>query len=473
MDSKIVRLFCIACLVLFMKSACADPATNPPNELIMPNAPLNEEVLSIEGDPERPVMLQVTLLKPNGPGPFPLVVLNHGANGSEAPPAQQPRNRATFAADYFLSRGYAVVLPMMRGYAGSGGKAEIIHCNIQNLGINNAKDIDAVISYFQAQPYIDPGHIVVAGQSFGGWNTLVFGTLHRADVKGLINFSGGLIAGHCPSEWEMEHTAGDLGAHTYTPSIWFYGDNDKLFSTETWRTMYKNYVEKGGKAELVSIGKFMDNSHLMLSYPESFDIWVPKVDAFLTRIGMPGQLLYPEYMPTKCPQPSHFASIEDVDAVPYLNEKGKELYKRFLEKKLPRAIAISSNGNVSAQSGGFDALKRAIDTCQGNGKTKCKLYAVDNDVVWTKPTASPAPTEFALLEDEKSIPYLGDKGRQGYLKWLTYKKPRAFVISPNGAWNASAGGIDPIEQAMTSCANSNAKNQCKLYAVDDAVVWAN
>ena len=44
-----------------------------------PEAPLNESVLSVPGDPERPVTLQVTVYTPSGPGPFPLAVMNHGS----------------------------------------------------------------------------------------------------------------------------------------------------------------------------------------------------------------------------------------------------------------------------------------------------------------------------------------------------------------------------------------------------------
>ena len=51
------------------------------NPLLMPPAPLNEKVLSLPGDPQRPVTLQVTLFTPPGSGPFPLAVVNHGATG--------------------------------------------------------------------------------------------------------------------------------------------------------------------------------------------------------------------------------------------------------------------------------------------------------------------------------------------------------------------------------------------------------
>jgi predicted acyl esterase len=126
--------------------------------------------------------------------------MNHGAAGS-ANAALMPRYRTTYSAFYFLSRGYAVVLPMMRGHAGSGGKVDLQGCNLKAVGIANAKDILAVMERVAALPYIDGSRIVVAGQSYGGWNTLALGTLNHPQVKGLINFVGGVASAQCP-DWE-------------------------------------------------------------------------------------------------------------------------------------------------------------------------------------------------------------------------------------------------------------------------------
>jgi dienelactone hydrolase len=438
--------------------------------MLMPHAVMNEQVLSIPGDPKRPVKLQVTVFTPNGPGPFPLAVFNHGANAKDAgAPELQQRYRISYTVDYFLSRGYAVVLPMMRGYAGSEGKLDIRGCDLEGLGIDDAKDIQAVISYMAMQPNMDASRIVVGGQSFGGWNTLAFGALDSPNVKGLINFSGGVAVSRCRSmESRLSIAAGHYGARTHVPSLWFYGDNDHIFPIETWRSMYRYYVAAGGRAELVAYGEFMEDAHTMLNYPGAFRIWVPKVDAFLSKVGLPGKLLYPEYMPTDIPPATHYAGIDDVAAVPYLNDKGRELYQRFLTSPLPRFFAIASNGMASITHGGFDPIDRALVQCRKHGKD-CQLYAIDKDVVWIRPTPAPASTHFASLDDQTSVPYLTDDGRKNYLKFLTFKKPRAFVIAPNGSWSAASRGEDPLAQALQLCGRAN--QGCQLYAVDDAVVW--
>jgi dienelactone hydrolase len=200
---------------------------------------MNEQVLYISTGGDEPVDLQVTVFTPDGSGPFPLAVINHGAPRNNVARADEPRHRVSFAADHFLSRGYAVVMPMMRGFAGSGGQQQSEGCDYERFALNEAADIE----YMERQTYLDPNRIVVTGQSFGGWNTLALGSLNLKDVKGLVNYVGGMRTTDCStSDDSLIAAAGRFGARTRVPSIWFYGDNDRLFSVATWRAMYSRYV---------------------------------------------------------------------------------------------------------------------------------------------------------------------------------------------------------------------------------------
>jgi dienelactone hydrolase len=428
---------------------------------IAPSASMNERVLSVPGDPERPATLVVTVVTPDGAGPFPLVVMNHGAAGTPRPD-REPRYHFTFSAYYFLSRGYAVALPMMRGFAGSEGRQMLEGCNQLDVGISNAKDIRAVIDCMVKEPYIDGERIIVAGQSFGGWNVLAFGSLNRPNVKGLINFAGGANISNCRSNPSaLAQAAQDFGYRTKIPSIWFYGDNDSKFSPAVWRDMHAAYTAVGGKAEL--------DSHNFLGFPESLRIWAPNVDAFLARIGLPNAITHPEYLPMDFPPPSHYAAIDDVDAVPYLNEEGKKTYRRYLSDPMPKVFVLSPAGLSASFNGGFDPLGRAMKACREHGH-KCQVYAADDDVTWVRPTPALAPTGFAPVTDATAVPYLKDGGRTGYEKYLTLRKPKAFVVAPDGAWFFSTQGDDPLASALTACGKQH--QGCQLYAVDDNVVWS-
>jgi dienelactone hydrolase len=326
-------------------------------------------------------------MHPNGDGPFPLAIMNHGAT-EVSTGHRGERYRLTNAAFYFLSRGYAVALPMMRGHAASGGELYHFGCDLGATGIANAKDIRAVILYLGADPRFDTKSVVVAGQSFGGWNTLAVGSLNIPNVKGLINFNGGIRESDCKAgDSSLVTAAGDFGAQTKVPSIWFYGENDALFPVQVWRAMYDRYTASGAHAELVDIGVFMKNSHNFLALPESQPLWTPKIDSFLARIGMPNARINPGYLPTPFPPATSFAEVNDVASVPYLSDKGRDLYRKFLEAPFPRAFAINEVGSAASNNGGFDPLGRSLGICR-NRSVRCGVYAVDDRVVW-----KPFPTE--------------------------------------------------------------------------------
>jgi hypothetical protein len=59
----------------------------------------------------------------------------------------------------------------------------------------------------------------------------------------------------------------------------------------------------------------------------------------------------------------------------------EDIYQRFLSAKSPKAIAIGSGGRMGFASGD-DAMSNALGFCQRRTGQPCKLYAVDDDVVW-------------------------------------------------------------------------------------------
>lgn len=459
----------LAALPLGSRAADADPAPVPGPDLAAPEASMNERVLRVPVDPQQSVRLVVTLLKPDGPGPFPLAVLNHGASG-KTPRAQMPRYRHTFAAYYFLSRGYAVALPMLRGHAGSDGDIKPFGCNQESVGLAAARDIQAVVDFLATQPELDASRIVMSGQSLGGWNTLAYGALADPRVKGLVNFAGGMNISNCPSTAPvLARGAERFAATTRVPSIWFYGENDSYFGAPVWQPMLARYTALGAKAQVVAFGPFMEDAHNLLGYPEGLPIWAPKVDAFLQQIGLPAAVTHPEYLPQAFPPPSGYAAIDDVQAVPYVGEPGRERYRKFLEHAPSRAFVISRAGFAGAFYGGFDPIGRGLKMCAERSRD-CFLYAADQHVVWSRPTPAPPAVRPATPEEAVAIPYVSDSGRQGWQKFLEMRQPKAFVIAPDGAWSAAALGPDPLAVALANCGKTH--QGCRLYAVDQGVVWA-
>jgi dienelactone hydrolase len=431
---------------------------------------VHEKIIQVPTENTPPVLLQVTVYTPAGSGPFPLVIMNHGS--ADLPPQQQSRSRLSLATLYFLSRGYAVAQPMMRSYAGSGGLQPAVGCDIIATSEGNALDIGRVIQYMSKQPDIDGSRVIVAGQSYGGYNTLAVGTLNLPSVKGLINFNGTMLTKVCPDDLNRTINAvGYYAARTHIPSIWFYGTNDKLIAESTWRATYRRYTLLGGDATLISVGNFKEDSHNLLGHVESIAIIAPHIDAFLHKIGLPNAIKYPGYVPSATPPSSHFADINDVSAVP-ISDKEKPEYLKFLTMPLPRAFFIDENDGITAISGGLNPEDKGTEMCVQR-HVRCWPFAVDNQVVWIRPatlTPTPPPSNYADISDIQAVPLKGAQANEAYQNFLKMPLPRVFVIATDDKLYSTQGGLDPLGLILKLCQNK--MEVCTPYAVDNQVVWS-
>ena len=88
-----------------------------------PLGPDNKQLwwVPIKGGAEQ-LLLETMVYRPSGPGPFPLVTINHGKPrlGATDPSAMRPGFGA--AAHWFVDRGFAVAVPMRPGYGRSSGQ---------------------------------------------------------------------------------------------------------------------------------------------------------------------------------------------------------------------------------------------------------------------------------------------------------------------------------------------------------------
>ncbi|AMP17353.1 hypothetical protein [Collimonas pratensis] len=118
-------------------------------------------------------------------------------------------------------------------------------------------------------------------------------------------------------------------------------------------------------------------------------------------------------------------------------------------------------------------MSRAVVTLKANLGKGPGPIALDAGKPGVSRQPIPPASNFAAVGDIQRVPFLDDKGRQGYRIWLTKTPPKVFVISENGRWNSSWGGSGPEELtaiAMKGCINQSGTN-CQLYAVDSHVVY--
>jgi dipeptidyl aminopeptidase/acylaminoacyl peptidase len=122
----------------------------------------------------------------DGDGTTPVIVDIHGG------PESQRRPSFAGLTQYFLSRGYAVLEPNVRGSTGYG-KA-YTHLDDVERRMDSVQDVRAGVDWLHDRPAVDPNRIVAMGGSYGGFMVLASLTEYPdlwaagVDVVGIANF---------------------------------------------------------------------------------------------------------------------------------------------------------------------------------------------------------------------------------------------------------------------------------------------
>jgi dienelactone hydrolase len=142
-----------------------------------------------ETDPDEPelvsfpsgdLVLRGFLYKPEGAGPFPAIIWNHG---SEKLPGQQPE-----LARFYTKLGFVFFLPHRHGHGRSPGDyiqdliekyaaiekdRTLIEKYVVRLHEEYNKDVVAAVEWLKDQPFVDQRRLVMSGCSYGGIQTLL------------------------------------------------------------------------------------------------------------------------------------------------------------------------------------------------------------------------------------------------------------------------------------------------------------
>lgn len=373
---------------------------------------MNEHIVQVPAGPKGRAMLETTVFQPNGPGPFPLIIINHGKDPGR--PSLQQRDRFYHMATAFVKRGYAVMVPMRQGFANSTGRYRDFGCDMTANGYAQADDIAATLSYARHQKWVDANRIVIAGQSYGGLATIALGTRELPGVRGLINFAGGLRddSDRCAWRSALVTAFSEYGAKTRLPTLWMYGQNDSLFGPALAHRMHAAFEQAGGRGRLVEFPAFKRDSHGMLASRDGEKIWLDDTMRFLAQVGMPTEVIHEVPAPPS-PARTDYARVDDIGAVPFLSEHGRRAYQEYLTKLTPRAFAVSPSGAWTWAEEGEDPDGRALATCSAKSREPCRLYSVDDYVVWNGDldqaaeaavTASNTPAPKPALDPAASAP---------------------------------------------------------------------
>jgi hypothetical protein len=140
---------------------------------------------------------------------------------------------------------------------------------------------------------------------------------------------------------------------------------------------------------------------------------------------------------------------------------------------------VKRDGTSTFMCQGGERTARGVFGCEPIGKNAMELGIVTSlDLVHSNDQQAaraglgtkPPKSGFAAIDDTAKVP-VSAAGIVEYRRFLEYSPPRAFAIAPDGGtWGWIAGPIDAMRRALERCAE-RAKQSCRLYAVDDDVVW--
>ncbi|MGX9965054.1 alpha/beta hydrolase family protein [Roseomonas sp. F4] len=241
--------------------------------------------------------IEARLCRPEAAGPAPLAVINHGSPANAAARAtMQPTACTAEAVRWFLDRGFAVLLPLRRGYGAAGGEwAETYgRCATPDYaagGRQSARDIAATVEYGRRLPGIRPQGVLVVGQSAGGWGALALAANPPEGVVAVLNMAGGRggWAGGQPNTVctpdQLVVAAGDYGRSARLPTLWVYTANDSFFAPALAAAMHGAFTGSGGNAQLAALPAFGQDGHSLFFGRGGSAVWGPVVEPFLGAHG--------------------------------------------------------------------------------------------------------------------------------------------------------------------------------------------
>lgn len=303
-NAKLALLLTSATIALLINwNATAQVASDIPGDLQIAKVPMKGA--GIFG---RTLELHTEVFKPDGKGPFPVLIYAHGRSGT-----QQERSAMTEVVpraymQFWIKRGFAVVASARPGYGktGSGDREMPGHSwspsgscqgtpNPEQVAKIAGDAVQATIDWVRGEAWANGSKIVLSGNSVGGLTTVSLGATEQKGVVAFINFAGG-IAGN-PALSPGKSCAPELVREAYKkygmsarmPNLWIYAENDLFWGTETPKEWHAAFAAGGSKTRLVTTPPLPgQDGHELIFIGQS--LWSPYVDDFLTQNGLNAQL---------------------------------------------------------------------------------------------------------------------------------------------------------------------------------------
>ncbi len=329
--------------------------------------------------------LDALLVRPEGAGRFPLLLLNHGSPRSAADRPGMSPEALLPQARQFAQRGFAVAIVMRRGYGGSGGGwaegyGPCADPDYVKAAAAAVADLKGAVAFLRQRPDIDATRILAVGHSAGGFATVALTADPPPGLVAGISFAGGRGSQSsdevCGDDALVEAFRG-FGKTSRVPMLWVYATNDRFFGPDLARELKEAFVEGGGKVEFVSAPAFGRDGHMLFSSAAGIPLWTPTVDGFLRRHGLApgGAINTASAGGTVLPaQPASLAPPS------MLSSEGRRAFESYLNARSHKAFAAAPDGSFGWRSGrstAQEARDEAMEKC-GEHADNCRLLFVDD-----------------------------------------------------------------------------------------------
>jgi dienelactone hydrolase len=230
------------------------------------------------------------LFRPKGKGPFPAVLYNHGSAGGMKSDAA-----STAIGPLYAARGWVFFMPYRRGqglsaeagpYVGDlidqtqkkSGTDEAARVMIRLLTTDHLDDQMAALAWLKSQEFVQKNRIAVAGQSFGGIETVL--GAERYAFCAAVDASGGAMS------WKEAPALIELLKKSVrrakAPILFFQAEND--FDLGPSRDLYREMIDAGKTAEMKIYPPYGESSFDGHSFTWlGSSIWFDDVYAFVQK----------------------------------------------------------------------------------------------------------------------------------------------------------------------------------------------
>ena len=256
--------------------------------------PVSVSNSNFTNNPKFEQKITVTIWRDDAIKKAPYLLFSHGRAGTDQERGKFGRSSEKRNSEYFVSKGFTVILPTRIGYGVSGGPdadysgacGNKNYLEARKVAIDQSKQ---VLNHVFDFSYIDKTKGIVVGQSVGGFTTIGLSAENISGLKGAINFAGGdggdpIKSAEKPcGDYLIKDTFAKYGASNKVPTLWLYSVNDKFWGEQLPKDWFAAFQKAGGKGQFISLPAYKEDGHSI--FRGDLNAWKNDFEKFIKEIG--------------------------------------------------------------------------------------------------------------------------------------------------------------------------------------------